>query len=140
MKMPRARQGTTLYDTRFFVEHFYSRDQNILKLTRAEIEDSKKHEMLVSVITLHEFYRINLEGAGGGRDVARLRTTMIKDSFETVDVSEEIAIRAAELRKRYRVPMGDGLIAATSYARQAICVTDDPHLREIKEIRSRWIS
>ncbi len=134
MKMPKAQP--VIYDTRFFVEHFYSKNQNILTLTRAEIDSTQ--EKIVSVVTLHEFYRLNLEKAG--RDVARLRSGMIKDSFETVDVDEEIAIRAAELRKRYLAPMGDGLIAATAYCKQGICVTDDPHILGMKEIKSRWIS
>ena len=125
-----------VYDTRFFVEHFYSRDQNILNLTRKEI-DASVPKKLVSVIAIHEFYRLNLERAG--REVSRMRARMIEDAFEVVDVNREIALEAAELRKRYAVPMGDGLIAATTKIAGAICVTDDPHIRSIKEIKSRWI-
>ena len=132
--MPRS--SSILYDTRFFVEHFYSKDRHILNLTRAEI-DSHNHEKLVSVVTLHEFYRLNLERAG--RPVAKLRTSMIVDGFSVVDINTEIAIDAAELRKRYSCPMGDGLLIATAKALNAICVTDDPHIREIKEIKSRWM-
>ena len=125
-----------VYDTRFFVEHFYSRDQNILNLTRKEI-DASVPKKLVSVIAIHEFYRLNLERAG--REVSRMRARMIEDAFDVVDVNREIALEAAELRKRYAVPMGDGLIAATTKIVGAICVTDDPHIRSIKEIKSRWI-
>ncbi|MGI0079712.1 MAG: PIN domain-containing protein [Nitrososphaerales archaeon] len=133
--MPKV-QHPTIYDTRFFVEHFYSKDQDILTLTKAEIESTL--EKIVSVITLHEFYRLDLEKSG--REVARLRCTLIKDAFEAVGVNEEIAIQAAELRKLYRVPMGDGLIAATAYVMKGFCVTDDPHIRRMKEINSRWLS
>ncbi|MGI0078296.1 MAG: PIN domain-containing protein [Nitrososphaerales archaeon] len=125
-----------VYDTRFFVEHFYSSDQDILNLTRKEI-DSIESEKLVSVIAIHEFYRLNLERAG--RDAARIRTGMIQDAFEVVDVNKEIALEAAELRKRHAVPMGDGLIAATTKILGGICVTDDPHIKAMKEIKSRWI-
>ena len=130
------KQQYVIYDTRFFVEHFYSRDQRILDQTRREI-DSRGSEKLVSVITIHEFYRLNLERAG--RQVATIRTTMIEDAFEVVDVNKEIALEAAELRKRYAVPMGDGLIAATTKIIGGLCVTDDPHIRGMKEINSRWI-
>ena len=60
-----------------------------------------------------------------------MRARMIEDAFEVVDVNREIALEAAELRKRYAVPMGDGLIAATTKIVGAICVTDDPHIRSI---------
>jgi predicted nucleic acid-binding protein len=125
-----------VYDTRFFVEHFYSKDQLILEFTRAEI-DSRSWERLVSVITLHEFYRLNLERVG--RDVALLRTNMIGENFKTLDVDKEIALRAAELRRKYSAPMGDSLIAGTTHVMQGICVTDDPHITGMKEIKSRWI-
>lgn len=125
-----------VYDTRFFVEHFYSKDENIVSKTRAEI-DARQWDKLVSVITLHEFYRLNLEKAG--RDVAKLRNQMIEDVFNPVDVTKEIAIAAAILRKRYGAPMSDGLIAATAQVLDGTCVTDDPHIREMKEIGSRWL-
>lgn len=128
--------GSVLYDTRFFVEHFYSKDEAILKLTKAEI-DSHKRERLVSVITLHEFYRLNLEKAG--REVAKLRASLIIDAFSAIEVSQEVAIEAAELRKRYSCPMGDGLIAATARINNAVCMTDDPHIRRMKEVKSKWI-
>ncbi|MDG6996429.1 MAG: PIN domain-containing protein [Nitrososphaerota archaeon] len=124
-----------LYDTRFFVEHFYSNSTKTLAATRAEIESSS--QKFVSVITLHEFYRLNLERQD--REVAKLRTEMIRDNFRSVDVNSEISVQGAELRKKYSMPMGDSLIASTAKVLGCICVTDDPHLRKIKEIRSRWI-
>ncbi|MCL4519849.1 MAG: PIN domain-containing protein [Thaumarchaeota archaeon] len=123
-----------LYDTRFFVEHFYSNNEKTLAATRAEIQSSA--QKLISVITLHEFYRLNLERQG--REVARLRTNMISDNFRSVDVNSEISVQGAELRKKYSMPMGDSLIAATARVIGCTCITDDPHLK-IKEIRSRWI-
>ena len=134
MKMPKVEEA--LYDTRFFVEHFFSNNKETLARTRTEIE-SPTRERITSVITLHEFYRLNLEKQG--RAVAMLRTNMIKDQFRPVDVSLEIAIQAAELRKKYSIPMGDSLIAATAKVLLCICITDDPHFRAIKEIKSRWI-
>lgn len=128
---------TLLYDTRFFVEHFYSDNEQTLANTKAEIE-SFSRERIVSVITLHEFYRLNLERQS--REVALLRTNMITDNFRAVDVNTEISIQGAELRKKYSVPMGDSLIAATAKVLRCICITDDPHLSAIKEIKSRWIS
>ncbi|MDH2899762.1 MAG: hypothetical protein PXY39_02210 [archaeon] len=72
-----------VYDTRFFMEHFYSKEQQILNFTSTEI-DSHAWEKFVSVITLHEFCRLNLQR--GGRDVALLRTNMIGDIFKVLNV------------------------------------------------------
>jgi predicted nucleic acid-binding protein len=135
MKMPS--HGSVLYDTRFFVEHFYSKDEVVLNRTKAEI-DSEKRQRFVCVITLHEFYRLNLERSG--RVVAKLRTSLITDAFSAIEVNQEIAIEAAELRKRYSCPMGDGLIAATARINDCACMTDDPHIRQMKEVKSGWIS
>jgi len=132
--MPRAHKQ--VYDTRFFVEHFYSSDNDILARTKRELSDPSLQKT-VSVIALHEFYRLNLERAG--RDVALIRTNMIKDDFRCIDVDSRISIRGAEIRKKYTIPMGDSLIAATVSELNAVCVTDDPHIRDIKEIKTRWI-
>ena len=56
-----------------------------------------------------------------------------------VDVDSKLAVAAAELRHVYRVPMADSMIAATARALGMDCVTDDTHLRSIKEIKTRWI-
>jgi predicted nucleic acid-binding protein len=134
MKMPSSQ--ISVYDTRFFIEHFYSNDDRILNLTKKELESGPTQKS-VSVITLHEFYRLNLERHG--RDVALLRTSFVRDSFRPVDVDSAISIRGAELRKKYSIPMGDSLIAATADVLHTSCVTDDPHFEKIREIRTRWI-
>jgi predicted nucleic acid-binding protein len=105
-------------------------------ISQKELESGPTQKS-VSVITLHEFYRLNLERHG--RDVALLRTSFVRDSFRPVDVDSAISIRGAELRKKYSIPMGDSLIAATADVLHASCVTDDPHFEKIREIRTRWI-
>jgi len=124
-----------VYDTRFFIEHFYSSDDQVLVRTRSELETEK--EKYVSTIVLHEVYAISLEKEG--RSVAKLRTEVIRAHFGTVDVDMKIAVQAAEIRHRYKIPMADSMIAATSELLKAGCVTDDRHLTQIKEIKTRWI-
>ena len=125
----------SVYDTRFFIEHFYSNDRKIIEKTNKEIESNR--DRLVSVITLHELYKITLEKEG--KDVARLRVETIKEYFKIISVDDKIAINGAELRHKYRIPMGDSLIAATSQALKATCVSDDDHFKKIEEIKTRWI-
>ncbi len=123
------------FDTRFFVEHFFSSD-NRTRLRAKEFVTGMK-ERHVSAVTLHELYFIEL--AKRGREVARLRIQSIQDFFDVVGVDSQVAINAAELRNKYRIPMGDSLIAATCRVIGAECVTDDPHFTKMKEIKTRWI-
>jgi predicted nucleic acid-binding protein len=124
-----------LCDTRFFVECFFS--DNMELQVKAKDIVTKNKDRYVSAVTLHELYLLELTRRG--REIAKLRVQAIQDAFRVVEVTAQIAIDAAELRTKYRIPMGDSLIAATCQSIRALCVTDDPHLTEMKEIKTRWI-
>ena len=49
-----------------------------------------------------------------GRETAELRVSLIEKDFEVVPVDAELAKLSAELRHKYRVPMADGIIAASA--------------------------
>jgi len=123
-----------LYDTRFLVEYFFSNEHELQ--VRAKDFVAKNRTRYVSVVSLHELYFLEL--ASRGRNVGRLRLQGVQDVFHVVDVNSQIAIDASELRRKYRIPMGDSLIAATCRFLGAQCVTDDPHFAQIKEIKTRW--
>jgi len=125
----------SLYDTRFFFEHYYSSDEETLRKTRAELK--RRGRKYVSSVTIHEVYKLTLEREG--RETAKLRVSLIEKDFEVVPVDAELAELSAELRHRYRVPMADSIIAATAKLLNIPCVTDDPHIREMRGIRTRWI-
>jgi predicted nucleic acid-binding protein len=123
-----------IFDTRFFVEYFYSQDKELQA-------DSKKfafenRERYVSAVTIHEIYVLTL--AKEGRAVARLRLQTIEDLFRVVDVNSKIAVHAAEIRHKAKIPMADGLIAASSKFIDGRCVTDDPHLTSLRDIKTVW--
>ena len=76
----------------------------------------------------------------GLRRGGRLRSwgfSLIEKDFEVVPV--ELAKLSAELRHRYRVSMADSIIAATAKLLSLTCVTDDPHICQMREIRTRGI-
>ena len=125
----------TVYDTRFFIEHYYSKDADVLRKTKEEIR--KTRERYVSVVVVHEVYRLTLEWEG--RETAVLRTSLLEKDFRVVDVDSEIARSSAEIRHKHRISLADSVIAATSLFLDATCVSDDPHLRAIREIRTKWI-
>ena len=104
----------TVYDTRFFIEHYYSKDSGVLQRTRDEIRKNK--EKYVSTIVIHEVYQLTL--MRGGRETAILRTSLLEKDFKTVKVDAEIARNSAELRWKYKISMAGSIIAATaSHAR-----------------------
>jgi predicted nucleic acid-binding protein len=124
-----------VYDTRFFIEHFYSANEKMRERTKLEILVNKAK--YVSVITLHEIYRLTLEKEG--RETAQLRVNLISKDFEAVDVDSAIALKAAEMRHGLPLPMADSLIAATCFTLKAVCVSDDPHFTRLRGFSTRWI-
>lgn len=124
----------TVYDTRFFIELYYSKDEKTLKKT---LEEKRSRDKYVSAIVIHEVYQLTL--AREGRETAILRTTLLERDFKIVPVDAEIAKLSGELRHKYRLSMGDSMIAATASQLKATCFSDDPHFQRIKEIRIKWI-
>ena len=124
-----------VYDTRFFFEHFYSKDKSTLEKTKSEIISTKKR--FVSAIVIHEIYHLTLQKEG--EEVANLRVNLLEKDFKVVDVNSEIAKASAKLRRKYRIPMADSIVAATAQYLKATCITDDPHIMQIKEIKTSWI-
>ena len=122
------------YDTRFFVEFFYSKNQS---QHRKLSEEKKIKEKYISAIVIHELYKLSL--AQEGRETAKLRATLMKKDFQVVPVDDQIAQISAELRQKYNLSMGTSMIAATASLLKAVCISDDPHFKQIKEIETTWI-
>ena len=124
----------TIYDTRFLVELYYSKEEKTLSKIKAEKTRKEKH---ISTITIHEIYKLTL--AREGRQTAHLRTALLQADFKTMPVTTEIAKASAELRHKYSISMADSIIAATAQTLKATVVSDDPHFQNIKEINTKWI-
>jgi predicted nucleic acid-binding protein len=122
------------YDTRFFVEFFYSKNQSQHKKLS---EEKKRKEKYISAIVIHELYKLSL--VREGRETAKLRATLMKKDFQVVPFDDQIAQISAELRQKYNLSMGDSMIAATASIMNAVCISDDPHFKQIKEIQTTWI-
>ncbi len=123
-----------VYDTRFLVEAVYSKDRAFQR--RAEAE-KRNHERYISTVAVHELYRFTL--IREGRETAKLRISLVKKTFKVIPVDEKIAELSAELRQKYQLSMGDSMIAATAALLDAVCISDDPHFKQIKEIRTVWV-
>ncbi len=123
-----------VYDTRFFMELYYSQDEALLK--RIKQEKARK-ERYVSAVVIHEVYKLSL--ACEGREVAKLKVAVLKQDFKVVSMDGQSAALSAELRHKYKLSMGDSMIAATASMLNAVCVSDDLHFQQIKEIKTTWV-
>jgi predicted nucleic acid-binding protein len=130
MKMSKA-----VYDTRFFVENYYSPDPIILKKLKDFLGKTK--ERYISAVVIHEIYQLTLRKEG--RETAILRATLLEQDFRVVNVDAEIAKLSAEIRLNHKMSMADSIIAATAISLKAICVSDDLHFTAVSEIKTQWI-
>jgi predicted nucleic acid-binding protein len=122
-----------VYDTRFFTQLYYSKDEALLKKIKAE---KTRKEKYVSAVVVHEIY--NLAITREGREIAKLKVTFLKQDFKILPVDSQIAEISAELRQKYKLSMGDSMIAAIAMSLNAVCFSDDPHFNQIKEIKTVW--
>lgn len=78
-----------------------------------------------------------------GKDVADIRIdSLLRARLNTINLDPSIAIEAARLRCKYAdLPTADAVIAATAIKTSSEYVlTDDKHIRQIKETKTRWIT
>jgi predicted nucleic acid-binding protein len=129
-------------DTRFLIAHFLAQDELSKKWTRKTLENLQNGTNcgLVPSIVVHEFYKFMLETYG--KDVADIRVnTLLYSNLEIVNLDSVIGIEAAKLRCKYgELPTADAVIAATAIVMSSEYVlTDDKHIKQIKETKTKWI-
>ncbi len=123
-----------VYDTRFFIELYGTVDEEKRRKIRAEMVRKQKY---VSSVVIHEFYHTTI--AVNGRETAKTKVAFIKEGFEIIPVDVQLAEVSAELRHKYHIFDGDSMIRATALTLKAVCITDDQHIKQIKEIQTAWI-
>ena len=127
-------------DTRFFLTHYFADTDQVRMKTARRMVELQREGALVPTIVLHEVYKYMYGKVG--TDVAQLRINSILTSrMNTVDLTPKIALTSALLRCRYEdLPTADSIVAATSIEGKSNRVlSDDPHFKKIREIRSEWI-
>ena len=123
-----------VFDTRFFIELFYQKNQSKLNQLKDELRHT--HDRFVSVVTVYETHRINQSREG--KTVANLRSDTINRGFTVVPLDYTSSIQAAEIAEKHRTPLADSVIAAISLSLNASVVTDDPHFQSIIGVKTRW--
>jgi predicted nucleic acid-binding protein len=131
-----------IIDTRFLVTHFIAPDEETNRWTKTTLETLQRESNLgiVPSIVIHEFYKFEMQTLGV--EVANIRINIIlKSKLVVSDLDSNIAVEAARLRCKYAdLPAADAIIAATAINSSASFVlTDDKHIKQIKETKTKWI-
>ena len=123
------------FDTRFFVELFYSSEERKLGRIKEVLLSSRPN--YVSAAVLSEIYSLILSREG--REVADLRAAAIRKDFHIVAVDSVIALEAGLIRHDSHIPFADSLVAATARVMKLACYTDDPHFGSVRGVSIRWL-
>lgn len=123
-----------VYDTRFFIDLFYTKDQDTLRQLKEELRSNPQR--LVSTVTIYETHRINQRREG--KTVATIRSETIRRDFTVIPLDYQLSVHAAQIGEQHRIPLADSVIAVTALHHKAHVVTDDPHFNEVKGLRTRW--
>jgi len=129
-------------DTRFLLLLFLASDDHTRKWTKITLEklQQRGNVGIVPSIAVHEFYKFVFEK--WGKEVADLRVNFVLQSkLSAVNLDPAIAIEAAKLRCKYaELPTADAVIAATAIKTSSeFVLTDDKHIKQIKETKTRWL-
>ena len=132
----------SIIDTRFLVTHFLAPDEETKKWTKTTLENLQRKPNLgiIPSIVIHEFYKFEMQTLGA--DVANIRINIVlKSKLAISDLDSDIAIEAARLRCKYAdLPTADAIIAATAIKSSSnFVLTDDKHIKQIKETKTKWI-
>jgi predicted nucleic acid-binding protein len=126
--------GKAVYDTRFFIEYFYSGDEEALRRLRGDLLATPGR--LVSAVTIYETHR--MVQLMEGRETARHRTRIMERDFQVVPLDAKAAAQAAEISAVHGTPLPDSAIAAAAQGHSCPVVTDDDHFKAIRGLRTRW--
>ena len=124
-----------VYDTRFIAAIYYPKDRHEAGGIRAELASTLSR--YISSLTVYEIYKLSLET--DGKQTADLRADLLRQDFTIVNVDWELAKKGAMVWKKYHVPMADAVIAATAMHLKAVCITNDEHFLNMKELETRWV-
>ena len=109
-----------IVDTSGWIEYFFA-GRNASYFA-APIE--KTRDLLVPVICLYEvFKKINMVADEG----KALQAVAQMNQRQVVDVTEDVALSAALISLKHKLPMADSLLYATARAYQATLWTSDEH-------------
>jgi len=127
-------------DTRLLLAHFAPEDEAMGKRTRERFHALRRSGGgLLPVLVLAEFFQQVCQRAGAAEATAACEA-LAHGGLKILPLTAEVAMAAGRLRCSHRrVPLGDCIVAAEAVRQEARVISDDPHFREIRGIRTAWI-
>lgn len=125
---------SSVYDTRFFFEYFFSDDQAAITALKQNLRTTA--EKMVSAVTIYELHKLNLKRLD--RETANLRSTLISREFKVISVDYGLAVSSAEVSNRHKIPLADSVVAATAIRAGCPLVSDDDHFKSIHGLEILW--
>lgn len=83
-------------------------------------------ELLVPTICLYEVFKVVLREAG---EAKAFQAAAMMQRGKAVDITQELAIRAATISHEDKLPLADSIIWATAQMHQAVIWTQDAHFK-----------
>ena len=117
-----------LVDTSAWIEYFFG-ERNATYFT-SPIE--KVEELLVPVICLYEVFK---KGNIGADEARALQAVAQMKQGSVVDITEDVALSAALISLKHKLPMADSLIYATARAHGATLWTQDDHFSDLPGVK-----
>lgn len=117
-----------LVDTSGWIEYFFERRN--ASYFAEPIEDTSK--LIVPVVCLYEvFKKINIvaDEANALQAIAQMKQGQL------IVLSEEIALKAALISIKHKLPMADSLIYATGYLESAVIWTQDVDFQGLQGVK-----
>ncbi len=97
------------------------------------IENASPDRYSTSTIILYEVYkRIR---SLYSEELAMRAVAHIKYTTKVIDLTDHIAIAAAEISLKENIPMADAVILATAEHAEATLVTSDPHFEGMDDVK-----
>lgn len=122
------------------MQHFSADTEDLKDRTRTLMHELQRESAYLPTIVIHELYKEQFETVG--KDAAETRLNIItQGTFEIVNLDIGIAKEAGRLRcGNPTLPTADAIIAATAITTRSLrVVTDDPHFKAIREIKTDWV-
>ncbi len=128
-----------VFDTTFFVLHYFSAEKTVYSKTREALRRSRKlgNRGILPTIVLAEFYAQAAKRVGG-EEAKRRFEEMVRSDLEVIELDTLISEQAGVLRHKYqeKVPWGDCIIAATAVQEKvSLVLSEDPHFNTVREIK-----
>lgn len=95
----------------------------------APLEDTGN--LLVPTICIYEVFKAVLRQRS---EDAALQTVALMMQGTTIDLTDELALKAAKISLEYQIPMADSIILATARTHQAVLWTQDKDFKDIENV------